>query len=268
MKKSFWIRSFTVLTLVGALALSMAGCKKEETKKDLLTAVREAGKLKIAMEGAWAPWTYHNEADELVGYDVEVGKEIAKKLGVEADFYEGDWDGLFAGLETGRYDVIINGVEWTEERAQKYDFSDPYLYIRTVVITKSDNDTIHSFEDLSGKKTANSINSTYMMIAEEKGATVMGVDSLEETINMVLAGRVDATLNAEVSFTDYMAVHPEAPLKVVATSEDASNVVIPLRKGEETKALREAISKAVQELHADGTLSSLSIKYFGRDLTK
>ena len=257
--KKYWKAVSMVLALAIAVTGLLAGCKKTGEKTQL-EEIQAAGKIRIAMEGTWAPWTYHDETGALVGYDVEVGKAIASKLGVEAEFYEGEWDGLFAGLDGGRYDVIINGGDWTEERSTKYDFSDPYLYIYTVVIAKSDNDTIHSFEDLNGKKTANSLESTYMLIAEEYGAEVLGVDSLEETINMVLAGRVDATLNAEVSFDDYMNVHPDAA--------DTSNVVIPFRKGEQSKSSREAVTKAIQELHADGTLSALSEKYFGKDYSK
>ena len=264
MKKRGIAALFAALVVITA---ALSGCQKP-AEKDQLDEIKAAGKIRIAMEGTWAPWTYHDENDKLVGYDVEVGEAIAKKLGVKAEFYEGEWDGLFAGLDGGRYDVIINGVDWTEERAKKYDFSDPYLYIHTVVIAKSDNDTIHSFEDLKDKKTANSLESTYMLIAEQYGAEVLGVDSLEETINMVLAGRVDATLNAEVSFDDYMTVHPDAALKVVATSEDASNVVIPFKKGDASASFREAVSKAIKELHEDGTLSALSEKYFGKDYTK
>ena len=125
-----------------------------------------------------------------------------------------------------------------------------------------------TFEDLKGKKTANSIASTYMNLAESYGATCYGVSTLDETLTMVLQGRVDATLNAIVSFTDYMAQHPDSNLKVVATTEEASNVAIPMRKGDETASLREAVNKAIEELQEDGTLSELSIRFFGEDISK
>ena len=209
-----------------------------------------------------------DENDELTGYDVEVAKAIADKLGVEIQIVPGEWDGLFAGMDAGRYDMVVNGVEVTEERADKYDFSTPYAYIRTALIVKGDNDSIKTFEDLKGKKTANSIASTYMNLAESYGATCYGVSTLDETLTMVLQGRVDATLNAIVSFTDYMAQHPDSNLKVVATTEEASNVAIPMRKGDETASLREAVNKAIDELREDGTLSELSTRFFGEDISK
>ena len=109
-----------VVILSVILAAALAGCggasrsvnsaaSSAPAEKDLLAKVREKGKLTIAMEGTWAPWTYHDTDDKLVGYDVEVGQNIAKELGVEAEFIEGEWDGLLAGLDAGLYDILING---------------------------------------------------------------------------------------------------------------------------------------------------------------
>ena len=167
---------------------------------DLLAQIQERGEIVIAMEGTWAPWTYHDENDELVGFDVEVGQQIAEALGVEATFVEGEWDGLLAGLDAGRYDIMINGVDITEERADAYDFSDPYAYNRTAVIVSGDNTDITSMEDLEGKHTANTISSTYAEVAEQYGAEVTGVDDLNQTFELLLSGRIDATLNAEVTY--------------------------------------------------------------------
>lgn len=262
------MRKILVLLLAALLAFgSFTACANNQ-EGDQLSAIKKAGKIKIALEGAWAPWGYHDlETNELIGFDVEVGKLIAEELGVAADFQEGEWDSLFAGLETGRYDLVINGVDVTEDRQKKYDFSEAYTFQKTVVIVRSDYDEITKMEDLAGKKTCNSINSTYMLDAEAFGATVTGVDSLEETLNMVLAGRVDATLNAEGSFDDYMKVHPEAGLKVACAKDEVTYVAIPMRKEGNTE-LKKAIDAAILKLHESGKLSELSIKYFGKDYTR
>lgn len=249
------------------LALLLAALPAMAEGTDQLARIRSFGEIVVATEGAWAPWTYHDEDGTLVGFDVEVAQAIAEKLGVKAQFAETEWDGIFAGLDSSRYDIAANGVEVTEERAQKYDFTTPYGYIRTALIVRGDNEDITSFEDLKGKHTANSIASTYMTLAESYGATAAGVDTLDQTIQMVLSGRADATLNAEVSFYDYMAVHPDANLKVVALTEEASEVAIPVRKGDDSASLLEAINQAIDELRADGTLSAISEKYFGKDIT-
>ena len=234
---------------------------------DLLAKIKEAGVITIAMEGTWAPWTYHDEADVLVGYDVEVGQNIAAKLGVEAQFIEGEWDGLLAGLEAGRYDIMINGVDVTPEREQKYDFSTPYAYNRTAVIVRGDDDSIQTMEDLNGKNTANTISSTYAEVAEKYGATVTGVDDLNQTMELLLSGRIDATLNAEVTFYDYLKAHPDANVKIACLDPDETSVAIPMRKGEETATLLAAVNDALAQLRADGTLTALSEKYFGTDIS-
>ena len=245
-----------------------AGTETTETAGgDLLSEIQAKGTITVAMEGTWAPWTYHDEDDNLVGYDVEVATKIAEKLGVEPQFIEGEWDGLLAGLDAGRYDIMVNGVDITPERAEKYDFSTPYAFNRTAVITTKDNDSINTLEDLNGKNTANTISSTYAQLAEQYGATVTGVDDLNQTFELLLSGRIDATLNAEMTYYDYMKEHPDANAKIAVLTDDANEVAIPMRKGDETATLRTAIDAAIDELRADGTLKELSEKYFGTDIS-
>ena len=262
------MKRIIALVLAAMLCLGLlAGCGG--SGGDQLEQVKKNGKITIAMEGTWSPWTYHDETtNELVGFDVEVGRYIAERIGVEAEFVETPWEGLFAGMDSKRYDLVINGVDVTEDRSEKYDFSDAYAYIRTALVVRSDNEDITSFEDLNGRTTSNSVGSTYMELAEQYGATCEGVDSLGETMQMVESGRVDATLNAEESILDYFNEHPEAELKIVAYTPDANQIAIPMRKGEETASLRQAVNEAIAAMRADGTLSELSVKYFGGDITQ
>ena len=281
MKRRTFISLMSVMAAAGVLTL--AGCSSNSgsssaasgtasstagpAKLDQLGTIKYNGKLVVALEGAWQPWSYHDESDTLVGYDVEVSRAIAEKLGVEPEYVESDWDSLFAGLDAGRFDIVCNGVEVTDERAKTYDFTVPYGYIHTALAVRKDNEDIKSFEDLKGKTTANSLASTYMELAESYGATVQGIDTLEETIQLLTAGRIDATLNADVSFYDYLNVHPDADFKLVAQTEDASHVAIPVRKGDDSASLLEAINTAIDELRADGTLKALGEKYFGQDIS-
>ena len=232
-----------------------------------LKEILDEGKITIGMEGNWAPWSYHDEKDVLTGFDAEVAREIANRIGVEVELVEAPWESLFAGIDSGRYDLVVNGVDYTDERAEKYDFSDPYAYNRTVLIVRSDNDEIKSFEDLKGKTTANSISSTYMELAEKYGAAAEGVSTLNETIQLVISKRVDATLNAEVSFYDFLEEQPDAEVKIAAVHEDVTNVCIPMKKGDDSASLRAAVNKALQEMREDGTLSALSEQFFGGDIT-
>lgn len=219
----------------GAAALGLAGCggtgasagsgssagSAATSGGDLLTQVRDCGELVFATEGTWSPWTFHNEADELTGYDIEVARAIAGELGVEATFAEGRWDSLLAGLDAERFDTMANGVSVTPEREEQYDFTEPYAYNRIVVITTEDSD-IARMEDLDGKRTANTLGSSYATLAESFGATNSGVDDFNQTIELLQQGRIDATLNDEVVFFDYMDAHPDAPLKIAAENSEAT----------------------------------------------
>ena len=250
------------LILVTVLALSVSGAFAE----DLLDTIKNRGTLVIATEGNWSPWTYHDESGELVGLDVEIGKLIAEGLGVTAEFQETDWDSILAGVDSGRFDIACNVVGYTETRAEKYSFSTPYVYTHKVLVVASDNEDIKTIEDLKGRTTANSPSSTYAQLAEDQGATVTYVSTLGETIELLRYGRVDATINAQVSIEDYLKQHPDANIKIVQVLP-GDPVAYPVRKAPETDSLVAAIDEILENARKDGTLSAISLKYFGLDLT-
>lgn len=260
-------RILSILTLATLCLCLLTACGGNGSD-NLLHAVREKGELTIATEGTWAPWSYHDENDQLVGFDIEVAQAVCDKLGVTAHFVEGEWESLLMGLESGMYDTMANGVNITPDRSAKFDFSTPYAYSRTALMVRADDDRIQSFEDLSGMTTANTISSTYANLAESYGATVVGVDDLNQTIELLLQERIDATLNDEVTYLDYTSQHPEANIKVAAYTDHADSIAFPFRKAAVTESLRAEVDKALEELREDGTLSELSVKYFGVDLTK
>ena len=248
------------------LALSLAVVAHAESA-DLLARIRERGTLVIATEGNWQPWTYHDENDTLTGLDVEIGTLIAEGLGVEPDFRETNWDAILAGVDAGRFDIACNGVGYTEERAEKYSFSTPYLYTEIVLVVKGDNQDIQSVEDLAGRSTANTASSTFASIAEGYGATVTPVNTLLETIMLVEQGRVDATINAKATIEEYLSERPDANIKVVEVLAEGEPVAYPLRKGPETETLLAAINEILENARQDGTLAAISEKYLGADLT-
>ena len=260
-----------------AAVMGMSGCSKEEpaqaqtqassAAQDLLEQIRAKGEIVIATEGTWSPWTFHDKEGKLTGYDIEVGRLIAQKLGVKPQFVEGKWDGLLAGISAGRYDIMINGVDMTPERQKAYRFTDPYAYNRTVVMVSAQNNSIKSMQDLKGKVTANTISSTYAEIAEKYGAKVDGVDDLNQTFELLLSGRIDATLNAEVVYYDYMKVHPQAAIKIAAIDEQVTSVGIPLKK-EGTEKLQIELNKILSDLRNSGELTKLSNQFFGTDISK
>lgn len=261
-------KAYGYILVILLIFLSVSCSREEDEEKDLLDTIKDKGEITIAMEGTWAPWTFHDEDDVLTGYDTEVGKLIAEGLGVEPVFVEGEWDGLLAGIDAGRYDIMINGVDVTSERAEKYDFSIPYAYNRTAVIVRGDDDRITCMEDLLGMHTANTISSTYAELAESYGAEVTGVDDLNQTFELLKSGRIDATLNAEVTYYDYMKAHPESGFRIAVLADDPTEVAIPMRKGSETETLRTAINGILEDISASGKLSELSLEFFGTDISQ
>lgn len=231
-----------------------------------LADVKAAGVLRIGTEGTYAPFTFHDSSGQLVGFDVELGREVAKRLGVEAQFVEGRWDGLIAGLDANRYDAVINQVGITEERKAKYDFSEPYIASKAALIVREDNEEIKSFADLNGRKAAQSLTSNYGKMAEEAGAELVATEGFDQSIQLVLNRRADATINDSLSFYDFKKQQPDAPVKIAATEDEAAYSGIIVKKGQ--PELLAAINKALDEIKADGTYQRLSEKYFGVDVSK
>ena len=252
-------------TLFAAALLQLAAFVPAEAGQNL-DEVKSAGVLKIGTEGTYAPFTYHDASGALVGFDVEIGQEVAKRLGVKPEFLEGKWDGLIAGLDANRYDAVINQVGITEERKKKYDFSEPYIASKAVLIVREDNTDIKSFADLKGKKAAQSLTSNYGKMAESAGAELVGTDGFDQSIALVLTRRADATANDSLSFLDFKKQKPDAPVKIVAEQSDASYSGILLRQGD--AELVAEVNKALADIKADGTYKKISDKYFGQDVSK
>src|SRR5690606_32542377 len=195
-----------------------------------------------------------------------IGGEEAKRLGVEAKFLEGRWDGLIAGIDANRYDAVINQVGITEERKAKYDFSEPYIASKAALIVREDNDEIKSFADLKGRKSAQSLTSNYAKMAEASGAELVATEGFDQSIQLVVNHRADATINDSLSFYDFKKQRPDAPVKIAATQNEAAYSGIILRKGQPD--LVAAINKALEDIKNDGTYQKLSEKYFGTDVSE
>ena len=255
-----WLKSLVVAGAVQVLALAGAHAGAN------LDKIKQTGALRIGTEGTYAPFTYHDASGALIGFDVEIGREIAKRLGVKAEFLEGRWDGLIAGLDADRYDAVINQVGITEARKAKYDFSNPYIASKAVLIVRGDNDEIKSFADLKGKKSAQTLTSNFGKLAESSGAELVGTDGFDQSIQLVLNGRADATINDSLSFYDFKKHKPDANVKIAAQQENADYSGVIVRKGD--PELVAAINKALDEIKADGTYQKIAETYFGQDVSQ
>ena len=197
---------------------------------------------------------------------MEISREVAKRLGVKVEFLETQWDAMFAGLDAKRFDMVANQVGIKPERQEKYDFSDPYITSKAVLIAHKDNDTVKSFEDMKGLKSAQSMTSNYADIAKTYGAEIIGVEGFVQTIELINSKRADVTVNDNISFLDYKKKQPDSPVKIVAEKEEASKSGLMFRKG--NKTLVEEVNKALNEMIEDGTYLKISEKWFGEDVLK
>jgi cystine transport system substrate-binding protein len=231
-----------------------------------LDAIKAAGVLKIGTEGTYAPFTFHDASGKLVGFDVEIGEEIAKRMGVEPQFLEGKWDGLIAGLDAQRYDAVINQVGITEERKAKFAFSEPYVASKAALIVREDEDTIKGFGDLAGKKAAQSLTSNYGKMAEKAGAEIVATEGFDQSIALVVQRRADATINDSLSFLDFKKKQPAAPVKIAATEEQAAYSGVIMRQGDPD--LVAAVNEALKAIKSDGTYQRIADKYFGQDVSQ
>lgn len=265
-------RSALALTGASALALALAACGSSSSTTsgssaaaDKLQAIKDAGKIRIGFEGTFAPWNYHNEAGELVGMEKEIGDLIAADLGVTAEYTETPWDSLIAGVDADRYDIVINNVSPTEERKQKYDFSNPYVASEGKVAVLQ-NSELQTIADLNGATAASSETSNFRTLLEEAGAQMTIVTGFDEAIEQVLTGRVDACGNDAVTFAYYQEQHPDAPIRLLdGVLGDASESAILMPKGATT--LQTAINDSIAKHLENGDFKAIYEKYVGIDLS-
>lgn len=265
---------------LAAAALALPACGGSSTDEPASTGsqaqssglslqdIKDEGVLVVGTEGTYRPFTYHEEGGgELTGYDVEVAQAVGEELGVEVQFEETQFDAIFAGLDSGRFDTIANQVSITPEREKDYLFSTPYTVSRGVVVVEEGDTSVSSFDDLEGKRTAQSLTSNWYQLAQDSGAEVENVEGWAQAITLLKQGRVDATINDELTFLDYQTTEGgDTGLAIAATTEDEARNAMPFRKGSEE--LVQAVDDALATLRKDGTLTQISEKYFGADVSR
>lgn len=250
-----------LLTLVVAAGMVACGNSKDSSA--------EAGEkvLKVGMEGTYAPYTYHDDDGNLVGYEVDVANAIGEKIGYKVEFVETEWDSMFEALDAGNFDVVMNQVTITDQRKESYDFSTPYIYTKPVLIVSADNTDINSFEDIAGKKAAEGLTSNFNQIAKDYGAEIVGQDEFALAMECVLSGEADCAINDELTYGYWQTVKGDTTsTKVVAESDDVTCSGVVMKQGNDE--LLGLINGAIDELLGDGTIAEISEKYFSTDISQ
>ncbi|RYL95005.1 transporter substrate-binding domain-containing protein [Sporolactobacillus sp. THM7-4] len=266
------MKKFLFAVLIAVLALSLAACGSQsagssKSGNNLTDQIKKKGVLKVGTEGTYAPYTYHDpKTDQLVGYDVDVIREVGKRMGVKVQFKESNWDSLFAGLNAKRFDTIANVVGVTPDREKKYDFSRVYSSSQSVIVTRTSNNQIKSLKDLKGVKVAQGLSSNFGEMTRKAGADIIGQDDLSKALKLVSQGRVEATVNDQGAVLQYFKQTGDKNLKIAAlVPSNAAGIAFPVLKD---SGLDKAFTKQLEAMKKDGTLTKISKKYFGKDISK
>ncbi|WP_201555936.1 amino acid ABC transporter substrate-binding protein [Psychrobacter sp. 72-O-c] len=236
---------------------------------DLLQRINNGGTINVGTEGTYPPFTYHDVSGELTGYDVEVTRAVADKLGVTVDFKETQWDAMLAGLDSKRFDMVANQVSLTTpERLAKYDKATAYSWSGAVALAPTDDNRYSSWEALKGLRSAQSLSSNYGELAERYGAEIVPVDGMAQAIQLVKQDRADFTMNDNLAVLDYLKKFPDSSLeiKLVAPASEKRGSGLVLLKGDDAVVAK--LDEAMAALQADGTLTKLSNTFFGADISK
>lgn len=267
------VRKGKIVAMVGFLGLFagvlLSACSKPTEEDTSLSKVEEAKTLVVATSGTLYPSSYYNDENELVGYDVNVAKEVAKRLGVEITFKEYNVDGQVSSLTRGEADFAANDFGLTDERAEKFSLSTPIKYsFDSMIVRKSDDSGIASLEDLDGKKAAGEPNTSYMRLAESYGAELVTYDNAtnDQYLTDVANGQTDVILNDYYLQKMAVAALPDIPVKIL---EDV--YFNPNETGflfvKDHQALQEKVDAVLAEMKEDGRLKELAETYFQTDIS-
>ena len=238
-------------------------------QNDLINKINNKETLIVGTMGTYAPFTYHETDGKLTGYDVEVTRAVADKLGVKVEFKETPWDAMMSGLKAGRFDLVANQVALTSpERQAMFDKAEPYSWSGKMIVARTDHAPIAKLEDIKGVKTAVMLASNYDEVAKQMGADLIHTDTMAQGLLLVQQKRADITLNDELSLLDYLKKNPNSGLKEVWRTPNAEKLGAGLVINKGNDAALAKINTTMNELKTDGTLKKLGEQFFGEDVSQ
>ncbi|OHX13795.1 transporter substrate-binding domain-containing protein [Chromobacterium sphagni] len=247
--------------------LLLTGLSYQALAADLLDTVKQRGTLKIALEGTYPPFNFRDAKQQLTGFDVEIASEIARRMKVKPEFTTAEWSGLLAGLQSGKFDIVVNQVGVTEQRKAVFDFSQPYTYSSAqLIVRKNESRAFKSLADLKGKKLGVGQGSNYADMAKAAGGVeVKTYPGAPEYLQDLATGRLDAALNDSL-LIPFAIKQAKLPLKAGAPVGEVATMAIPFAKG--NPQFKAAIDKALGDMKADGSFGKISLKWFGSDVSR
>ncbi len=257
-------RRLGAAALIG-LSVMVAGASAEAGT--IYDRIKSSGNLVIGLEGTYPPFNSMDESGQLVGFEVDFSRALAKEMGLNPIFKPANWSGLLGALQSGRVDVVINQVAATPERRKIFDFSIPYSYSGIQIVVKKGNpDNISTPDTLAGKKVAAGLGTNYgqWLVKNVPTAQPQTYDDNVTPYRDLAAGRIDAVLNDRLVVADIVKKTGDQ-FEIVGAPFDPQGSSVALPKDPELLA---AIDDGIRALQANGELSAISEKWFGIDVTK
>ncbi|MGI6128496.1 MAG: amino acid ABC transporter substrate-binding protein [bacterium] len=278
---SFSKHFIVVSILMLALALVVTGCSQPAPQQDSNEAgsveapseplswdrIKEKGKIVVGLDDAFPPFGFRNDKNELIGFDIDLGNALAKKLGVEIEWQPAEWSGIIMSLKTKKFDAIWSGMSVTPEREKEVNFTTPYIGSAQVIILASDNGDIEGPEDLEGKIVGTQLGST----GEVACGKLQGLKELKtfdvftEAINDLTTGRLDAVVIDDITARYYLQQQPDA-FKILEDILSYEPMAIAVRK--EDAALQGVLNEVINNMVRDGTYKAISEEWFGEDMSQ
>lgn len=266
------VRGFKRLALAAGVAavgllLTACGSNSSSSKGNYTSELKQSKQLTVGLEGTYAPYSYRKDG-KLTGFEVDLSKAVAKKMNLKANFVPTKWDSLIAGLGSSKYDVVLNNIAETPERKKSYIFSTPYIYSRYALITKSGDKTINKLADVKGQKLAEGTGTNNEALAKKLGAKTVPSGDFTMSLALIRQGRVKGTINAREAWYAYAKSNSIKGLDYHQVSDSqAEPVHISAMFNKKDTKLQAKFNKVLQQLRKDGTLTKLSEKYFGENIT-
>jgi len=261
------MKRFLFLLVAAILTIATVGCASgsksgsEQDASNTLEAIKQRGTIILAMGGKYPPFNFINKQNQLDGFDMDIAKEVAKRLGVEAKAVTTEWDGIIAGLLTSKYDIILGSMAITEERKQKVDFVHYYTSGANIVVPSDS--AVKGKEDLKGVTVGVGMGTTYEKKAREFGANVKTYATSMDAFTDMVNGRVQAVITDKLIAANNIK-EKNLPFKLVGEPLYDEECGIAIRKDD--PELKEVIEKVLEEMRQDGTYTTISEKWFGIDI--
>lgn len=259
-------RALTAAIALGAAMLAVQAAPSQAA--DLLDTVKAKGVLRVALEGTYPPFNFRDaRTGQLAGYDVDVARLVASKLGVKPDFVTTEWTAILAGLGAGKYDVIVSQVGITPQRQQAFAFSEPYTYSAPqLIVRRNETANYRSLNDLKGRKVGVGQGSVYeQQVRAVPGIEVRSYPAAPENLQDLAFGRIDVALNDSL-MVSYLLKNSQLPIRAGARVGEVTRMGIVFRKG--NPKFQQAVDKVLESARADGSLKQIALKWFGTDASR